>query len=106
MRINGHEGGVITGQAAIIWRRRDGGVPAVVFEGDDSSYGTSLTRIVVKSGGQVVKEVAGIEEDSWTFDDEQALNGGDWFEELAFEVYSQKPGFVDSQPVLIVLTRP
>lgn len=105
VRINGHEGGVFTGQAAITWRRRDGGVPAVVFEGDDSSYGTSLTRIVVKSDGVVVKEVAGIVGEAWTFEDEQDLNGGVFFSNLTFEVSSQKPGFPDSIPAVISATR-
>lgn len=101
VRINGHEGGVISGPATITWRKRDGGAPAVVFDRDDVNYGGGLTRIVVKSGGMVVKEVAGIVGETWTFEGEQDLNVGAWFDELAFDVYSQIPGFEDSRPAVI-----
>jgi len=103
--VNGHGAGFISGLATITWRKRDGGAPAVVFDGDDVSYGGALTRIVVKSGGVVVKDVAGIEGESWTFDDEQVVSGGGWFSNLAFEVSSKKPGFPDSEAVVILATR-
>jgi hypothetical protein len=105
VRVNGHESGAISGPATITWRTRDGGAPAVVFDGDDVSYGGALTRIVVKSGDVVVKDVAGIEGESWVFDDEQVLNGGTFFDELIFEIYSQKAGYNDSLPAVISATR-
>ncbi|WP_137163397.1 phage tail protein [Pseudomonas asiatica] len=104
-RVNGQEGGVISGVATVTWRKRDGAVPAVVFDGDDVSYGSALTRIVVKSGGVVVKEVAGIDGESWVFDDEQALNDGTWFDDLGIAIYAQKSGIADSHPMQILLTR-
>jgi hypothetical protein len=103
--VNGRASGFISGPATITWRRRDGGAPAVFFDGDDVSYGSALTRIVVKSGGTVVKNVAGITGETWTFSDEQALNGGSWFSGLTFEVSAQKVGFPDSSPAVIVTTR-
>ena len=105
VKVNGHGSGFISGLATITWRRRDGGTPAVVFNSDDVSYGSSLTRIVVKSGGQVVKDVAEVEGESWVFDDEQALNDGTWFRNLTFEVSAQKPGFPDSSPAVISASR-
>ncbi len=105
VRVNGHEGGFISGPATITWRRRGGGAPAVVFDGDDVSYGSSMTRIVVKSGGGVVKEVTGIDGESWVFDDEQVLNGGAWFDDLVFEVFSQEIGFPDSVAAVILAKR-
>jgi len=103
--VNGHGSGFISGLATITWRKRDGGAPAVVFDGDDVSYGSSLTRIVVKSGSTVVKDVAGITGETWTFTDEQALNGGAWFSGLTFEISGQKAGFLDSAAVVITTTR-
>ncbi len=105
VRVNGQEGGAITGPATVTWRMRDGAVPAVVFDGDDVSYGGALTRIVVKSGGMVVKEVEGVDAESWAFEDEQALNSGTWFSSLIFEVYSRKAGLPDSAPTVVVATR-
>ena len=105
VRVNGHEGGFISGPATITWRRRDGGAPAVVFHGDDVSYGSSMTRIVVKSGGGVVKEVTGIDGESWVLDDELALNGGGYFGDLVFEVYSQSYGSSDSAPAVTYASR-
>lgn len=55
VRVNGQVGGFISGPATVTWRRRDGGAPAVIFDGDDVSYGDALTRIVLKSGGAVVR---------------------------------------------------
>lgn len=105
VRVNGLAGGAITGPATVTWRRRDGGSPAVVFEGDDVSYGDALTRIVVKSGEQVVKEVVGIAGEAWTFEDEQNLNEGAWFSGLKFEVYSHVPAFDSSAPVVVSVER-
>lgn len=97
VRVNGQQGGVISGAATVTWRRRDGRVPAVVFDGDDVSYGDTLTRIVVKAGGVVVKDVAGISGESWIFEDEKDINGGEFFEHLDFELCSQGDAF-DSAP--------
>ena len=105
VRVNGQEGGAISGPATVTWRRRDGAAPAVVFDEDDVSYGSALTRIVVKSGGVVVKEVAGIDGESWVFDDEKALNDGTWFDDLGIAIYAQKSGIADSHPMQILLTR-
>ena len=99
--VNGHEGGFISGPATITWRKRDGGAPAVVFDGDDVSYGSALTRIVVRARGIVVKEVVGIAGESWAFDDEKDVNGGALFDELDSEVYSQMAGMADSAPALV-----
>lgn len=105
VRVNGQGGGVISGPATVTWRRRDGAAPAVVFDEDDVSYGSALTRIVVKSGGVVVKDVAGITGESWTFEDEQELNGGAWFSGLKFEVYSHVRALDSSAPVVMSVER-
>ncbi len=105
VRVNGQQGGMISGPVTVTWRKRDGGAPAVVFDGDDVSYGGALTRIVVKSRGAVVKDVAGIPGESWAFEGEQALNGGAWFDDLGIEIYAQKSGVSDSHPMQILVTR-
>lgn len=105
VRVNGKEGAVITGPATVTWRRRDGPVPAVVFEGDDVSYGSSLTKIVAKSRGGVVTEIVGIGEQSCTFDDERVFNSGMLFDELDFEIYSQVEGGLYSHPALLSIRR-
>lgn len=105
VRVNGQEGGFITGPATVTWRRRDGAVPAVVFDGDDVGYGAALTRIVVTSNGTVVEDVMELEGESWTFDAEQAKASGDWSGELDFKVYSQKVGFEDSLATTISINR-
>ncbi|MDD2005102.1 phage tail protein [Pseudomonas putida] len=105
VRINGQEGGFITGPATVTWKRRNGGAPAVVFDGDDVSYGDALTRIVVKSGGAVVKDVAGISGEAWTFVDEKDINGGSFFEQLDFELRSHGQGLVESAPTVVSSSR-
>ncbi|WP_060613670.1 MULTISPECIES: hypothetical protein [Pseudomonas] len=103
--VNGHGSGFVSGLVTVTWRKRDRGAPAVVFDADDVSYGSALTRIVVKSGSNVVKDVAGIAGETWTFLDEQALNGGSWYSNLTFEVSAQKAGFPDSAPAVLTSTR-
>lgn len=105
LRVNGLESGLISGPATVTWRRRDGSIPAVVLNGDDVSYGSDITRIVVRSQGVVVREVEKFEGEAWLFDNEQFLNGGDYFSDLVFEVYSQRPELNDSVPVLISVLR-
>ena len=106
VRVNGLEGGQISGVATVTWRKRDGAVPAVVFYGDDDSQTTDVSyQVVVKSGGAVVKTVSGISGESWVFADETALNSGSYYSSLAFEVSAQKPGYADSQLRAITVTR-
>ncbi|MBI6710404.1 phage tail protein [Pseudomonas syringae] len=106
VRVNGVEGGQITGVATVTWRKRDGGVPAVVFNGDDESQVSDSTcQVVVKSGSTVVKTVSGITDESWSFTDEMALNGGAYYSSLAFEISAQKPGFADSAVTRVSVTR-
>lgn len=106
VRVNGVEGGQISGVATLTWRKRDGAVPAVVFYGDDSGQlGDATYQMVVKSGGTVVKTVSGVTGESWTFADEMALNGGSYYSSLTFEVSAQKPGFSDSAVVRVSVTR-
>ncbi|MNR40043.1 hypothetical protein D3C85_1582980 [compost metagenome] len=106
VRVNGVESGLISGLASVTWRKRDGAAPAVTFYGDDVSQQSDATyKVVVKSGSTVVKTVSGITVETWTFTDEQSLNGGIYFNTLVFEVVAQKPGFADSPGVLISVTR-
>lgn len=105
VRVNGHEGGFISGPATITWRRRDGGAPAVVFHGDDVSYGASQIRIVVKADGVVVTEVVGVAGESWTFEGEKDFNSGELYEELDFEIYSQVDGGGFSSPAIVSILR-
>lgn len=105
-RVNGLEGGQISGVATVTWRKRDGSFPAVVYYGDDESQATDSTyQVVVRSGGTVIKTVSGIAVESWSFNDEMALNGGTYFSSLTFEVRAQKPGFTDSSAALIDVKR-
>lgn len=106
VRVNSLEGGQISGVATVTWRKRDGAVPAVVFNGDDESeLSESSYQVVVKSGSTVVKTVSGITGESWAFADETALNGGSYYSSLAFEISAQKPGFLDSVVARVSVTR-
>jgi hypothetical protein len=69
------------------------------------SYGSALSRIVLTAGGTFVREVTGIERESWIFDDEHPVAGGDWFKELDFNVYLQKLVFEDISSVTTALVR-
>lgn len=106
VRVNSLEGGQISGVATVTWRKRDGAVPAVVFNGDDESeLSESSYQVVVKSGSTVVKTVSGITGESWAFADETALNGGSYYSSLTFEISAQKPGCADSQSQPITVSR-
>lgn len=105
VRVNGQEGGAISGAATVTWRRRDGAAPAVVFDGDDMSYGGASTRIVVKAGGVVVKDVAGISGESWAFDDEVEINGGGLFDVFDIEISAQIGGMPDSWSAFLSVRR-
>ncbi|MBN4182706.1 hypothetical protein QCD83_25290 [Pseudomonas savastanoi pv. phaseolicola] len=106
VRVNGVEGGQISGVATLTWRKRDGAVPAVVFNGDDvSQVSDSTYQVVVKSGSSVVKTVTGITGESWSFADETTLNGGAYYSSLTFEVVAQKPGFSDSRVSTVKIDR-
>lgn len=54
---------------------------------------------MVKSGGLIVEEMYELQEGSWSFGYEQFLSGGSGFTDLKFEVYSNKAGFPDSDPL-------
>ena len=106
VRVNSLEGGQISGVATVTWRKRDGAVPAVVFNGDDESQVSDASyQVVVKSGGTVIKTVSGITGESWSFADEMALNGGSYYSSLTFEISAQKPGYADSQSQPITVSR-
>lgn len=106
VRVNGLEGGQISGVATVTWRKRDGAVPAVVFYGDDDSQTTDATyQVIVKSGGSVVKTVSGITGESWSFADEKTLNGGTYYSSLTLDISAQRPGFSDSAITSVIVTR-
>jgi hypothetical protein len=106
VRVNGVVSGQITGVATVTWRKRDGTIPAVVFNGDDQSQLTDATyQVIVKSGSSVVKTVSGITGDSWTFADETSLNGGAYFSSLTFEISAQKSGLSGSHVNSVSVTR-
>lgn len=103
--VNSLEGGQITGVATVTWRKRDGSLPAVVFNGDESQASESTVQVVVKSGGTVVKTFSGMTGESWSFADETALNGGAYYGSLTFEISAQKSGFADSAVTRVSVTR-
>ncbi|MDV5387613.1 phage tail protein [Pseudomonas juntendi] len=106
VRVNGVEGGQISGVATVTWRKREGSLPAVVFYGDDVDQASDATyQVVVRSGGVVVKTVRGITGNSWTFEDELALGGGAYYQNLTFEVTAQRPGFADSASIAVQVSR-
>ncbi|WP_145128148.1 phage tail protein [Pseudomonas sp. URMO17WK12:I11] len=106
VRVNGLEGGQISGVATATWRNRDGGLPAVMFYGDDvGQVGDSTYQVVVKSGGKLVKTVSGLTGESWSFEDETVLNGGSYYSSLTFEISAQKPGYADSGFQSITVSR-
>lgn len=106
VRVNGVDGGQISGVATVTWRKRDGASPAVVFYEDDGGQETDASyQVVVKSGGSVVKTVSGVTGESWVFADETTLNGGAYYSSLTFEIVAQKPGFTDSVAARVIVTR-
>lgn len=106
VRVNGVYGGQISGVATVTWKSREGTLPAVVFYSDDADQASDSTyQVVVRSGGAVVKTVSGIIGRSWTFDDEMALNGGVYYQNLTFEISAQKPGYSDSAASVVSVTR-
>lgn len=106
VRVNGVDGGQISGVATVTWRSREGALPAVVFYSDDVDQASDSTyQVVVRSGGAVVTTVSGITDSSWTFDDEMALNGGVYYQALTFEISAQKPGYSDSGALVVSVTR-
>lgn len=106
VRVNGVEGGQISGVATATWRKREGSLPAVVFYGDDVDQASDATyQVVVRAEGTVVKTVSGISGNSWTFDDEIALNGGVYYQALTFEISAQKPGYSVSPASVVSVTR-
>ncbi|HGY9638049.1 TPA: phage tail protein [Pseudomonas putida] len=108
VRVNGVEGGQISGVATVTWRKREGAVPAVMFYGDDvdqASDTDTTYQVVVRSGGTVVKTVSGITGNSWVFNDELSLAGGAYYQNLTFEVSAQKPGFADSASIALQVSR-
>lgn len=106
VRVNGVDGGQISGVATVTWRKRDGASPAVVLYEDDGGQETDASyQVVVKSGGSVVKTVSGVTGESWVFADETTLNGGAYYSSLTFEIVAQKPGFTDSVAARVIVTR-
>lgn len=106
VRVNGVDGGQISGVATVTWRKREGSLPAVVFYGDDVDQASDVTyQVVVRSGGTVIKTVSGITGNTWRFDDELALNGGAYYSSLTFEISAQKPGFADSASIAVQVSR-
>lgn len=106
VRVNGVEGGQISGVATVTWRKREGSLPAVVFYVDDVDQASDATyQVVVRSGGTVVKTVSGITDNSWTFEDELTLNAGSYYQTLTFEVTAQRPGFADSASTSVQVSR-
>lgn len=106
VRVNGVDGGQISGVATVTWRKREGTMPTVVFYGDDVDQASDSTyQVVVRSGGAVVKTVSGITDSSWTFDDELALNGGLYYQNLTFEISAQKSGYSVSPASVVSVTR-
>lgn len=106
VRVNGADGGQISGVATVTWKSREGTLPAVVFYSDDADQASDSTyQVVVRTGGAVVKTVSGITDSSWTFDDEMALNGGVYYESLDFEISAHKPGYSDSGALVVSVTR-
>lgn len=105
VRVNGVEGGQISGVATVTWRKRDGAVPAVVFNGDDESQATDVSYQVVVKSGSTIKTVSGITGESWSFSDETTQNGGAYYSSLTFEISAQKPGFADSKSATISVSR-
>lgn len=106
VRVNGVDGGQISGVATVTWRKREGTMPTVVFYGDDVDQASDSTyQVVVRSGGAVVKTVSGITDSSWTFDDELALSGGVYYQNLTFEISAQKSGYSVSPASVVSVTR-
>lgn len=107
VKVNNTDGGQISASTAkLTWRKRDGALPAVLFYSDDVSQATDATyKVVVKSGSTVLKTVTGITAEEWSFTDETAYNGGQYFSALTFEISAQKSGFADSPAVVISITR-
>lgn len=106
VRVNGSAGGVISGSATVTWRGRSGEIPEVVFYDDDVSQANDWTyAVVVRSAGVEVYRETGIKGETWSFDKELELNGGELFDELEIEVKARRTGLPDSGVVRVSVTR-
>lgn len=106
LRVNGGEGGEITGPAILTWRARSGVDQEVVFFGDDISQVSAATyEITALHGANQVWQQSGAVGESWEFTGERDANGGLLFDELTFVVRATQPGFPSSAPVEISVTR-
>ncbi|MCO7057182.1 phage tail protein [Pseudomonas juntendi] len=106
LRVNGGEGGEVSGIATLSWRARGGSGQEVVFYDDDISQASASTyEITVLNGGQQIWQQSGVVGESWEFTGERDANGGRLFDELTFLVRATQPGFPHSAPVEISVTR-
>lgn len=106
VRVNGIEGGVISGLATVTWRGRSGEIPEVVFYEDDVSQANKcIYSIIVRSGGVQVYSEDGIDGETWIFEDELDINSGNYFNDLEIEVKARRAGFPDSGSVKVSVTR-
>lgn len=106
LRVNGGEGGEVSGIATLSWRARGGPGQEVVFYDDDISQASASTyEITVLNGGQQIWQQSGVVGESWEFTGERDANGGRLFDELTFLVRATQPGFTSSAPVEIRINR-
>ncbi|MDQ7965921.1 phage tail protein [Pseudomonas plecoglossicida] len=106
LRVNGGEGGEISGSATLTWRARNGVSQEVVFYDDDISRASPATHeITVLHGGQQVWQQNAVDGETWEFVGERDINGGLLFDELTFVLRATRPGFDISVPVEISVTR-
>ncbi|MNJ54395.1 hypothetical protein D3C77_498320 [compost metagenome] len=106
LRVNGGEGGEITGPAILTWRARNGVSQEVLFYDDDISQVSAATyEITVIHGGQQVWQQNSVKGEIWEFAGERDANGGLLFNELTFLIRATQSGYVSSAPVEISVTR-
>ncbi len=110
VRINGVEGGAISGEATMTWASRDGASGKLALYYDETSYETSTryqVRVYHKGDLIIGAGVGQTSATSWTFDNEREENDlfpGELFTELDFEIRAIKGGHF-SESIFLHITR-
>lgn len=113
VRVNGAEGGAISGEATLTWATREGSSGKLALYYDETSYETATTyQVRVWHKGELLvgsgAGVSGYAGTSWTFQRERDYNQefpDQLFSELDFEIRSMKAGLPPSESIFLHVTR-
>lgn len=119
VKVNGQDGGAISGEATITWKTRDGSGTKIVHYDDAISQSTdAVYSISVKTPEKYLHTEEDIDAETWTFSNEKETTGrwetneqnqlvfipGDYAPELTFEIVAKK-GSAVSEMISITVNR-